>query len=416
MVRASADPRLVADLHAKYEALSRKYASLVAWVSHERQVGMLAARAGRWGLRANHGGVAVIRQGRVELANKRWRELCALAGPWQLLAVEGRRARAYKSLELLALGEAGQLGEGDRPRRCLCGARAFELRIERSRAEVLVQIYDVSDQARDEEELQQAHEALLQKEHLRVLGELSAAVVHEVGNTLRSISLRLESAASSDRKLPSATLQAMHRAVTAALGTLRTLNDVARSGRLLIGPVDLGECIDGAVSLLELEARAGAAPLRVVRSKGPLPLVHGTLPELSHIFINLLRNARAVMPGGGAVHISHARKGRLLVVRVRDEGPGIAPDRYLKLFQPAQKGGTGGMGLWLAASALRRFGGSITASNTPRGALFTLALPVAELSVSPARRQAPAPSSAPGGSGARAAPRPARALRSARQS
>jgi C4-dicarboxylate-specific signal transduction histidine kinase len=58
-------------------------------------------------------------------------------------------------------------------------------------------------------------------------------------------------------------------------------------------------------------------------------------------------------------------------LRVRDQGPGVAPDRLAGIFRPFHSGADGGAGLGLAITArvVRQHGGSIRAANAPDGGL-----------------------------------------------
>lgn len=69
-------------------------------------------------------------------------------------------------------------------------------------------------------------------------------------------------------------------------------------------------------------------------------------------------------------------------VRVADNGPGIPDDRKDAIFEDGEKGldseGTG-LGLYLVETLLNRYGGDVrVADNDPRGAVFTVSLPVAD--------------------------------------
>jgi signal transduction histidine kinase len=111
-----------------------------------------------------------------------------------------------------------------------------------------------------------------------------------------------------------------------------------------------------------------------------MPPVTGTPPELSHLFITLLRNARDAMPNGGRISVVGRIRKDGVIVCVRDEGSGIPADVMPRLFEPffttkAQKGT--GLGLWLAASTMRRLGGTIRAVNRRTGgAEFILRFPL----------------------------------------
>jgi signal transduction histidine kinase len=153
---------------------------------------------------------------------------------------------------------------------------------------------------------------------------------------------------------------------------LRRLLAAARAGSLTAAPVRLEEIVNQAIAVLQLDGEEKVE----VRVDLPVPPVLATPAELSHLFITLLRNARDAMPSGGQINIRGSRTDGHVVVRVADRGSGIPPRVLRRLFEPyfTTKGDQGtGLGLWLAASTMRRLGGSISASNRAGGgAVFTL--------------------------------------------
>jgi signal transduction histidine kinase len=100
---------------------------------------------------------------------------------------------------------------------------------------------------------------------------------------------------------------------------------------------------------------------------------------------NLVDNAIKYSPDGGQVTCLVVPTADRMLVSVRDEGFGIAPDDLGRLFTPfgrivttetALIGGTG-LGLYLSREVLRQQGGDILVESTPgQGSVFTLALPL----------------------------------------
>jgi signal transduction histidine kinase len=92
--------------------------------------------------------------------------------------------------------------------------------------------------------------------------------------------------------------------------------------------------------------------------------------EVINVIINLIFNARDAMTTGGTIHLSGAPCPGGAVVRVADEGTGIAPADLQRIFEPlfSTKGSQGmGMGLATAAALMRRLNGSIRARNRNGG-------------------------------------------------
>lgn len=140
------------------------------------------------------------------------------------------------------------------------------------------------------------------------------------------------------------------------------------------------------------EAAEGVRPLAedkgqtlAVRVERPL-LVQGDARKLRQLVTNLLDNAITYTPAGGTVQVSGGSERGHVLVRVRDDGPGIAPEQLPRLFEPfyrvdATRGGDSthsGLGLALAAWIARAHRGHLDVeSHLGEGTVFTLSLPAA---------------------------------------
>ena len=136
---------------------------------------------------------------------------------------------------------------------------------------------------------------------------------------------------------------------------------------------------------------------------GPL-LVEGDAQRLAHVFANLLNNAAKYGRRGGTVALSLAAEKGQAVVRVRDQGVGIAADLVPGLFRLYNQAGAdreqaqGGLGIGLALvrGLVDLHGGSVQASSDGPGcgSEFTVRLPLLADVVLPARRTRAARASA----------------------
>ena len=114
--------------------------------------------------------------------------------------------------------------------------------------------------------------------------------------------------------------------------------------------------------------------------------LQGDAARLEQVFVNLLVNAAKYTPAGGSIHLSVEREEGEAVVRVRDNGIGMAPEILPRIFElfvqanPASRGtGAGlGIGLALVRNLVDRHGGCVTAASAGlgKGSEFIVRLPV----------------------------------------
>jgi signal transduction histidine kinase len=95
------------------------------------------------------------------------------------------------------------------------------------------------------------------------------------------------------------------------------------------------------------------------------------------VLINLFSNAVRAMPAGGAIHVSARHIDTMIVIVVRDEGPGIAPEILADLFHPHVSTRGSGLGLHIVETIVKQQDGSVRAANRldGRGAEFTIRIP-----------------------------------------
>ncbi|MET0566695.1 MAG: ATP-binding protein [Acidimicrobiia bacterium] len=164
------------------------------------------------------------------------------------------------------------------------------------------------------------------------------------------------------------------------LEDLRVLT-LAEAGRLQLHrePTDIEAVIGDVVASFStaLEARNVASRVEVEPGMGELEV---DPYRLRQVLSNLVSNALNQMQAGGTLEVSAHLDQAVARIEVADSGPGIAPDRLVKVFERFVKSGdsTGsGLGLSIARDLVEAHGGTIAAANRPAGgAVFTILLPV----------------------------------------
>ncbi|HEX2062167.1 MAG TPA: PAS domain S-box protein, partial [Thermoanaerobaculia bacterium] len=109
--------------------------------------------------------------------------------------------------------------------------------------------------------------------------------------------------------------------------------------------------------------------------------IQGDREHLEQVITNLVFNARDAIKGHGWIHVGVSLEGEFVHISVSDDGPGIAPEKLDRIFEPlftTKRNGTG-LGLPIARRLMERQGGTLKASNRPEGGMiFDLLIPVAE--------------------------------------
>ena len=146
---------------------------------------------------------------------------------------------------------------------------------------------------------------------------------------------------------------------------------------------------DWQLDLAVLEPPAGATAEEAEDFLPEPPLVIGDEARLRQVVVNLLANARVHTPAGSHVTTTLAREGDTLIVRIHDDGPGIAPDVRDRLFERFARGdssrerrtGSTGLGMSIALAIVQSHGGSIdvdsSTASEDHGTTFTVRLPAA---------------------------------------
>jgi len=238
-------------------------------------------------------------------------------------------------------------------------------------ARVLV-IGDITERVRLERELQD-------KERLASLGLLAAGVAHEVNTPLTGISSYAQLLlADTDENDPRyRLLKKMEAQSFRASHLVNNLLDLIANRPRSREIVNIPALIDATVNLHEDLFKPKNINVHVAPSDAE---VQGNFHDLQQVLTNILLNARDAVSDDGNIWITAEECGRNVVIRIKDDGKGIAADMIGRIFEPlvTTKRGQGGTGLGLAITRriLHASDGEVTVESMPgHGAEFTITLP-----------------------------------------
>lgn len=287
------------------------------------------------------------------------RELASSAGMASLAAAGGWLALGFAGLLLLQRWRLSQ----ERQRR-------------RNELEQLVEARTAA--------LRTAQDGLVQAAKLAALGQMSAALAHELNQPLTaqrmhlaSLRMLLDQQRLEDARRALGKLDGLLERMAALTGHLKTYARQSPSG--LREPLDLAAVVDRALELLEPRLRESDVEISLPMQR-PMR-VYGDPIRLEQVLVNLLRNGLDAMAGCAEQRlvVSSQRLGDGWCLSVTDSGGGIAPEHLSQVFDPfftTKPVGEGlGLGLAVSYAIAHELGGLLRVENTGQGACFSLELP-----------------------------------------
>jgi two-component system, NtrC family, C4-dicarboxylate transport sensor histidine kinase DctB len=235
-----------------------------------------------------------------------------------------------------------------------------------------------------ERNLKEAEQSLEQASKLAALGQMSAAVAHELNQPLAAMKTYLAGARILVQRKRSeeamVSVQRIDDLIDRMGGITRQLKSYARKGEgdMELEDVDVRDSVRTAIAMMAPQLGKLAATITTTLPREPV-IVRADPLRLEQIVVNLLRNAV------DAVRRQDHRTIQILLVEgdsvllsITDNGPGIKePDKLFEPFYTTKRPGEGlGLGLAISAGFAAEMGGRLVARNAPEGgAVFELLLP-----------------------------------------
>jgi signal transduction histidine kinase len=231
------------------------------------------------------------------------------------------------------------------------------------------------------------------RDRLAALGEMAAAIAHEVKNPLASIEVMAGVLKRQMLDHPEAleTLGDIIKEAKLANAIVVEVLEFVRPIQLQVERASLEDILKDSITMAEAKMRRGAVSIRTEIAPD-VPAILADSHQLRQLFTNLLANAFEALGGEGHVDIraelvpgeEEPPRGldplpAQVAVEIRDNGPGMGPDDLERIFSPfftTKPQGTG-LGLAIVRKVVDAHDGRITAVSAPgRGAAFKVTLPV----------------------------------------
>lgn len=220
-----------------------------------------------------------------------------------------------------------------------------------------------------------------------LLERLMGRLAHEIRNPLSSLDIHVQlleedlaGVAPPLREQLTPRLEIIHGELHRLKTIVENFLRLTRPSALDLEPVELAKVVHHVCELLRPEAAAREIEIAAEVQDDSPPLLADPV-RLTQALLNLVINALQAVGRKGRIEVTVSRDGANVSICVRDNGPGIPPDKLASIFEPyfTTKAEGNGMGLWIAQQIVTAHGGSLRAQNAPLGgALITILLPVKE--------------------------------------
>jgi two-component system sensor kinase FixL len=253
---------------------------------------------------------------------------------------------------------------------------------------VVASVIDITERQKAEAEAQELRQELAHIARVATMGELTAAIVHELAQPLAAIlttaqaGLRLIAAGKYDAEQVPEILRRIVADEERARRVIEHLRSMFQKGKVERRPLMLNQVLNDVVSVVQRDAERRRVAL-VLNLAAPALWVSGDRVQLQQVLLNLIVNAFDALDGVSdrprtVTLRAHGVDGQQAQMDVEDSGPGIGAERLGSIFNPFVTSKTGGMGMGLSVSRsiVIAHDGRLWAENGPTGgAIFHVVLP-----------------------------------------
>lgn len=261
---------------------------------------------------------------------------------------------------------------------------------------------DLTEKKLEEEERKKLEKRLERSEKMESIGLMAGGVAHDLNNILSGIVtypelILLNLPQESSIRRPIEEIQKAGRRAAEVVADLLT---VARGIAMVLTPINLNTIVREYLASPEYAMLKKFHPHVEINTSldADIPLILGSTIHITKSLMNLVTNGAEAINGLGAITIgtccerigegqvltSGLSEGEYVVLSVQDNGPGIAPEDQVHIFEPfysrkiTARSGTG-LGLAVVWNTLQDHKGSVSVTSSDQGSIFRLYFPASKL-------------------------------------
>jgi two-component system sensor kinase FixL len=237
-------------------------------------------------------------------------------------------------------------------------------------------IRDITERQQTQARLQELQGDLLHVSRLRSMGQMAAALAHELNQPLTATSnyvqaaLRILDAPAPDLGRARQAMALASQQILRTGDIIRRLREFVSRGTVSRHPENVAKLIEEASALALVGAKERGISVRIDLDPGA-PSIVADRVQMQQVLLNLIRNAAEAMEPGGLreIGISSRQCDATVQISVSDTGSGIAPEMANQLFQPfvTTKRDGMGVGLSICRTIVEAHGGRLWAERNPHG-------------------------------------------------
>lgn len=238
---------------------------------------------------------------------------------------------------------------------------------------------------RDLSKLKEIEQELKKEDRIRTLGELSASIIHDIGNPLAGMGNLIEILKDKEytEEIKYEVLDVLSKEIDDLNNLVINFLDFSRDSKFKKENLNISDILNSAIKLLKYEMKRKDVKLNIIKlHPNDCLKINIDRRAIRQVLINVIKNAMQAVDIGGVIDIIIDKNKEYLEIIIKDNGVGIIKEKIEHIFNPfytTKEDGTG-LGLSTAYKLVKQHEGQIKAfSNIGEGTEIQIILPVREI-------------------------------------